>query len=115
CEHIRAVDRADEIFAVPGIDVIFVGPNDLAASMRSANGSPPTASATSEVMSHILTTCRKHGVAPGLHCMDAAEPQRRIADGWQFLAVGSELRMMMDGAGATLKTIGREAADTARY
>src|SRR4051812_39376690 len=33
CEHIDAVNRADEIFSVPGIDAIFVGPNDLAASM----------------------------------------------------------------------------------
>src|SRR5213596_3533245 len=41
CEHIDAVDRADEIFSVAGIDAIFVGPNDLAASMRSADGKPP--------------------------------------------------------------------------
>src|SRR5437879_5315740 len=32
CEHIQAVENADAIFSVPGIDVIFVGPNDLAAS-----------------------------------------------------------------------------------
>src|SRR5229473_2344109 len=34
CEHIQAVEDADAIFSVPGIDAIFVGPNDLAASMR---------------------------------------------------------------------------------
>src|SRR5262245_38151332 len=33
CEHIDAVRDADSIFSVPGIDAIFVGPNDLAASM----------------------------------------------------------------------------------
>ncbi len=36
CEHIDAVRNADSIFSVPGIDAIFVGPNDLAASMRTA-------------------------------------------------------------------------------
>ena len=35
CEHIKAVENADKIFSVPGIDAIFVGPHDLAASMRS--------------------------------------------------------------------------------
>src|SRR5262249_5411942 len=35
CEHIQAVENAEAIFSVPGIDAIFVGPNDLAASMRS--------------------------------------------------------------------------------
>src|SRR5438067_3569486 len=34
CEHIRAVEDADAIFSVPGIDVIFVSPNDLTTSMR---------------------------------------------------------------------------------
>ncbi len=28
-EHIKAVEIADEIYAVPGLDAVFVGPNDL--------------------------------------------------------------------------------------
>src|SRR5579871_537040 len=47
CEHIQSVENADAIFSVPGIDVIFVGPNDLAASMRSKDGRPPSGAATS--------------------------------------------------------------------
>src|SRR5262249_26876720 len=43
CEHIQAVESADAIFSAPGIDAIFVGPNDLAASMRSPDGKPPDA------------------------------------------------------------------------
>src|SRR5215470_2554059 len=42
CEHIKAVEDADKIFSVPGIDAIFVGPNDLAASMRSKDNKPPS-------------------------------------------------------------------------
>src|SRR5262249_43047267 len=67
CEHIRAVENADAIFSVAGIDAIFVGPNDLAASMRSAEGRPPSAAATTEAMKHILQTCQKHNVAAGVH------------------------------------------------
>src|SRR5262245_8382179 len=54
CEHIRAVEDADRIFSVPGIDAIFVGPNDLAASMRGKDGKPPGGEATAEAMRHIL-------------------------------------------------------------
>ncbi len=32
CEHIEAVENIDAICAVDGIDAIFIGPNDLAAS-----------------------------------------------------------------------------------
>jgi len=106
CEHIQAVENADAIFSVPGIDAIFVGPNDLAASMRGKDGRPPSAEATAEAMKHILATCRKHGVAPGLHCMSAEEAKTRIEEGWQFIAVGSELRMMLDGANVVLKGLG---------
>src|SRR5437867_7588212 len=56
CEHIKAVEDADSIFAVPGIDAIFVGPNDLAASMRSKEGRPPSTEATKKALEHILAT-----------------------------------------------------------
>src|SRR5579884_1799088 len=69
CEHIQAVEDADRIFSVPGIDAIFVGPNDLAASMRGKDGRPPSGEATAQAMKHILAMCRKHGVAAGVHCM----------------------------------------------
>src|SRR5205807_2157051 len=50
CEHIKAVEDADKIFSVPGIDAIFVGPNDLAASMRGKDGKPPSGEATAQAM-----------------------------------------------------------------
>jgi 4-hydroxy-2-oxoheptanedioate aldolase len=106
CEHIQAVDDADAIFSVPGIDAIFVGPNDLAASMRGKDGSPPSGEATTRVMKHILDTCRRHGVASGLHCATAEEARHRLQEGWQLIAVGSELRMMLDGANDVLHRLG---------
>ncbi len=116
CEHIKAVEAADSIFSVPGIDAIFVGPNDLAASMRGKNGSPPTAEATHQAMDHILRTCQKHKVAAGLHCGSAAEAQQRMAEGWQFVAVGSELKMMLTGASEIIRVLGQgRGEDLARY
>src|SRR5439155_502994 len=88
CEHIKAVEDADAIFSVPGIDAIFVGPNDLAASMKSKEGRPASAEATKKANDHILATCKKHKVAAGYHCTTAEEVNLRIAEGWQFLAIG---------------------------
>jgi len=98
CEHIQAVENADAIFSVPGIDAIFVGPNDLAASMRTKDNKSPHAQATKEAMEHILKTCKKYGVAPGLHTGSADEANARIEEGWQFIAITSELKMMLNGA-----------------
>jgi 4-hydroxy-2-oxoheptanedioate aldolase len=116
CEHITAVENADAIFSVPGIDVVFVGPNDLAASMRSKDGRPPSAEATAEANKHVLATCKKHGVAAGYHCMNAEEARHRIEEGWQFLAIGSELRMMLDSSTTILDRLGRrQQAEMAKY
>src|SRR5438552_3782124 len=82
CEHIKAVEDADAIFSVPGIDAIFVGPNDMAASMRSKEGRPPSAEATRQAMEHILATCKKHKVPAGIHCGSADEANHRVAEGW---------------------------------
>src|SRR4051794_6498015 len=68
CEHIAAVENADEIFSVPGIDAIFVGPNDLAASLRGPDGKPPAADATARAMKRILEACRTNKVVAGVHC-----------------------------------------------
>src|SRR5436190_7641924 len=106
CEHIKAVENADAIFSVPGIDAIFVGPNDLAASMRSQDGKPPSGEATAQAMKHVLATCRKHKVAAGVHCTSAEEAAHRIEEGWQFIAIGSELRLMLDGTNDLLKKLG---------
>jgi 4-hydroxy-2-oxoheptanedioate aldolase len=116
CEHIQAVRDADAIFSVPGIDAIFVGPNDLAASMRSPEGRPPSAEATADAMRHILATCRKHRVAAGLHCASVAEARHRIEEGWQFVAVASELKMMLDGATGIVQGLGLgQAGELAKY
>jgi 4-hydroxy-2-oxoheptanedioate aldolase len=115
CEHIQSVENADRIFSVPGIDAMFVGPNDLAASMRGKDGRPPTAEATAQANKHILATCKKYGVAAGYHCMTPDELKMRIEEGWQFLAISSELRMMMDGAANALKGVVAPQKEAAKY
>jgi 4-hydroxy-2-oxoheptanedioate aldolase len=117
CEHIDAVRKADEIFSVPGIDAIFVGPNDLAASMRGTDGRPPSPDATREAMQQILAACRRHGVAAGVHTFSAAEACSRIEEGWLFIAINSDLKMLLDGAAAILRDLpgDRLRAEMAKY
>jgi 4-hydroxy-2-oxoheptanedioate aldolase len=116
CEHIQAVENADAIFAVPGIDAIFVGPNDLAASMRGKDGKPPGGEAMTQAIKHVLATCKKHGVAPGIHVYSAEEARARIAQGWQFIAVQSELKMMLDAAARIVHGLGaQQQGEMAKY
>lgn len=116
CEHIDAVRTFDAVYSVPGIDAVFVGPNDLAASMRSGDGTPPTPEAFNQALADILAGCKRLGVAAGIHTFSADEANRRIADGWQFIAVSSELKFMVDGAAKVAEAVGGGAkTDLAKY
>jgi 4-hydroxy-2-oxoheptanedioate aldolase len=116
CEHIQAVEQADSIFSVPGIDAVFVGPNDLAASMRSKDGRPPSEAATNEAHQRILASCKKNKVPAGIHCYSPEQIRQRIEEGWQFLALSSELRLMMDGVNHAIKALGLQPqGESARY
>lgn len=97
-EHIDAVDRADEIYAVPGIDAVFVGPNDLSFTMRSADGSFASPERFEQTLTRIREAAQRQKLPCGLHVTSAEDALRRAGEGWQFIAVGSELKMMLDGA-----------------
>src|SRR5947209_5880758 len=116
-EHIAAVEIADEIYAVPGVDAVFVGPNDLAASLRKADGTPPSKQLMEETLTRIREAAQRQGLPCGLHVQTDADAQRRIAEGWQFIAVASELKMMLEGANAIARQVNPEktAGDLAKY
>lgn len=115
-EHIDAVEIADEIYATPGVDAVFVGPNDLAASMRAPDGSPPDPERFEQTLTRIREAAERQGIAPGLHVFSIADAQKRIAEGWKFIAVNSELKMMLDGANAVVKATTKGAgAEMAKY
>jgi 4-hydroxy-2-oxoheptanedioate aldolase len=108
-EHVKAIENAEEIFRVPGIDAVFIGPNDLHNSM----GKPPCFESDEpqfvQALEHILKMSRKYGVASGIHVVDAQAAQRRIAQGFQFVAVASEAGMMLSKAQETAKILGISA------
>jgi 4-hydroxy-2-oxoheptanedioate aldolase len=109
-EHIMAVDIADEIYAVPGLDAVFVGPNDLSYSMRGTDGLPPNKDAFEATLTRIREAAQRQKLPCGLHVFSAADAVRRAREGWQFIAVVSELKMMLDGAAAIVREVNPESA-----
>jgi 4-hydroxy-2-oxoheptanedioate aldolase len=104
-EHIAGVEVADEILSVPGVDACFIGPNDLAASMGIALGIPLESEDERlvEAITEIREACVRNGVAPGIHTSGASGINQRIAEGFQFLAMASELKYLLAGLQADLK------------
>jgi len=106
-EHITAVQNADAILATPGLDAVLIGPYDLSASMGLAGQlQHPDVLAAQET---ILDACRRRRIAAGIHVVpvDAGEVQRRIQQGFRFIACGIDTLFVREGCRTMLKA--REA------
>ncbi len=109
-EHKDAIAALDEIAAVPGIDALFIGPNDLLNSMNLKPGFDSPDPQFTAALERVLGVARKNNIAPGIHAADAAMARRRIEQGFKFIAVASEVGMMLAKAAETAKELGLTAA-----
>jgi 4-hydroxy-2-oxoheptanedioate aldolase len=115
-ESPEGVENAEEIYSLPGVDAIFVGPNDLTFQMRGPDGIDPSPAELEKMLQRILAIGKKLGTPVGLHVQTVEQVQVRVAEGWQFIAVGSELRFMTAEAQRFVSALNlKQAADLARY
>jgi 2-keto-3-deoxy-L-rhamnonate aldolase RhmA len=94
-----AIENADAIAAVPGLDVLLVGFNDLCAEM----GIPGdyNAQKTQDAFSKVVAACKKHGKHPGMGGIyDHPTMQKYIGLGARFILSGSDFSFVMSGANA---------------
>ena len=115
-ETAEAVQNADEILSVPGIDAFFIGPNDL----HNSYGKPPVFESDApefiNALDRLLAAGKKHNVPGGIHVIDASAAQRRIAQGFQFIAITSEAGMMLSKAAEITKALNLGSGKaTAKY
>lgn len=95
-EHIQAVDNIDEILDVAGIDIAFVGPADLTASL----GLLPqfTHPKVQEAIHKVLSPCLERGVAFGIHTNGPADARLWASRGAQFVAMGMDIIFLREAA-----------------
>jgi len=105
-EHVDAIERLDEILSVPGIDVVFIGPNDLTNSMGLAPVFESDDKRFTDALDRVLSTAKKFGIAAGIHVADWQAAERRRAQGFQFIAVSSETGLMLSKATETARKLG---------
>ena len=96
-----AIANADEIAAVPGIDVLLIGTNDLCAEMG-IHGDFDN-DRVAEAYGAMIAACRRHGKFPGMAGI-YNEPimQRYIEMGARFILSGADAAFLM--ASATQRT-----------
>jgi 4-hydroxy-2-oxoheptanedioate aldolase len=107
-ESPTGVANAEAIYSLPGVDAIFVGPVDLRAQMRAPDGKEATDEEFEAMLQRVIAIGKKTGTPTGMHVMDPKTALHRAEQGMQFIAIGSDLRLMTEKAVETLKAIGQE-------
>jgi 4-hydroxy-2-oxoheptanedioate aldolase len=93
----KAVENAEQIASVPGIDVLLMGTNDLCLEM----GIPGQLDNERVVaaIDTVVRACQKHGKWPGLggvYVRDLAK--RYIGRGMRFVLAGNDISLLMNAA-----------------
>lgn len=100
----RAVEALDEILAVEGVDLVLVGPGDLALSLGLPGG--PADPALRPVVEDVLDRVAAGGKAPAVFAPDPAAGAAWLARGVRLVLVGSDLGFLagaMQEAWSTLR------------
>jgi len=108
-EQAQAVDRIEEIAAVPGIDVLFIGVNDLAYSLglRGRQDDPKH----KDAIARIVAAGRKHNIPLGRPAGSAEQVEQFVKEGFLFFQATSELGLMAAGARQLLRPLGKSGFD----
>ena len=87
-ETARGLENVEQIAAVPGIDVLWIGLYDLANSMGLAGQltHPDILSA----IDRVLAACRTHHKAPGVLTTGIADARTQLARGFKLVAYGGD-------------------------
>jgi len=95
-----ALEAAEEIASIDGVDCLFVGPADLSHSLGIPGqfANPTYQSALRKV----VDACRKHGKAPGILLYDHATFRPHLDLGYTFVGVGADVSYVNDGIRAAL-------------
>jgi len=91
-----AVERADELLSLKGLDVIMVGPADLSIAL----GIPgqfdhPLLIST---VDKLIEKCNRHGVVPGIQVRSVALAKFWAERGMRFVGAGAEHGLLLEKA-----------------
>jgi 4-hydroxy-2-oxoheptanedioate aldolase len=112
-ETAEALDRVDEIAAVPGVDGIFVGPVDLALSLGLPLDWTGTHPDVLAAMDTIVAAADKAGVFVGTVSSGAAHAKDLVGRGVKFVSLGADVGYLRAGIARDGAVLGELRATSA--
>ena len=98
-----AMDNLDGIVRVEGLDMVLVGPNDLALALTGTRDirKPEVVEACNE----ILKKAREHSVITAIFANDIDYAKPLIEAGWEVISVGTDMGLLAGAAADVVKAL----------
>jgi 4-hydroxy-2-oxoheptanedioate aldolase len=117
-ETASCIENIAEIAAVPGVDILFLGQNDLCMSMGLYETyefphmytSPELGVATDS----LIAAAQENGVILGLFLFGTDRVAEFLARGFTFVSIGNDLHHMLTQAGAHIGALEEIAAESGK-
>jgi 4-hydroxy-2-oxoheptanedioate aldolase len=95
-ETVAGLEHLGDIADVDGVDAVFIGPADLAASMGKL-GQPEHPDVVSTI-ERALATIVEHGKSAGVNAFNESVARRYLRAGASFVLVGADVALLARGA-----------------
>ena len=89
----EALDNVEAIARTPDLSGLYIGPSDLAQSLGYPIQLDPTGADTMAAIERILQAAKAAGIKAGMHCMMPDYARSMVAKGFDFVTLGTDLRM----------------------
>lgn len=102
-ETAEGVDNIDAILAVEGVDMVYLGPNDLAFALDGHVNFPRPKSEAALV--HVRDRAASNGIPSGIFCADANEAKLRIEQGFNMVTPANDFAHLTRSAKAAVDSL----------
>jgi 4-hydroxy-2-oxoheptanedioate aldolase len=99
----EALDNMEAIAAVPGIDMLFVGPGDLSIALTKGADVDPGGKLVDAALVKIVAAAKKSGKLVGAFTATPERAKQCAAMGFTFITVGSDIMFLRAGIAANVK------------
>ena len=104
-ETATGVKNLDAIAAVPGLDMVYLGPNDLGVSHGAKPSYTPNHPEVERAMDLVVAAANKHSIAAGMHTASKKVALSAKAKGYKLLSLGYASKIMMSAATNVLNEV----------
>ncbi|PKH23607.1 2,4-dihydroxyhept-2-ene-1,7-dioic acid aldolase [Enterobacterales bacterium CwR94] len=94
----QGLDNLDDILAVPGLDGVFIGPNDLSLALTGEASAESTHPAMLAAVERVISATRRTQKMAGIFCTSGEAAAERLRQGFHFVTPANDV-MQLSKAG----------------